>query len=331
MSAQSRRLGGLDGLATTALIGTLLCWSSTPIWIKHFTGYFDPFSQNLFRYTFAILFWLPFLMFRQLTGRVPWSLWRSALPSAMANTVMQTFWAWSLYYLDPGVMALLARTGVIWSILLPMAVFADERLLARSKRFWCGLSCGLGGAVGVLAFKPGFVAGLVGLDAGVRVTLIGAAMVTTATALWSVYAVTVRLRMQGTDPRTAFAVIAMETTVGLAVIACLFGRPAVVATVPFRVIVLVALSGWICIALAHVCYYTAIQRIGVAVPTAVLQLTPFAVLTLSYFIYHERFTTGQLCSGVVVVFGAGMALWAQERVRSRAGPREDAASGDPEP
>jgi len=312
------------------LIGTLLCWSSTPIWIKHFTGYFDPFSQNVFRYTFALLFWLPFLMLRQLTGRVPRSVWRLALVPAMANTVMQTFWAWSLYYLDPGVMALLARTGVIWSTLLPMVVFADERFLARSKRFWCGLSCGLVGAVGVLAFKPGFVAGLVGLDAGVRVTLIGAAMVTTATALWSVYAVTVRLRMQGTDPRTAFAVIAMETTVGLAIIACLFGRPAVVVTVPFRVIVLVALSGWICIALAHVCYYTAIQRIGVAVPTAVLQLTPFAVLTLSHFIYQERFTTGQLCSGVVLVLGAGMALWAQQRVRVRAGHPADATSGDRE-
>jgi len=187
------------------------------------------------------------------------------------------------------------------------------------------------GAVGVLVFKPGFSLGADLSDKGLKLTLIGAMMVTLATTLWSVYAVMVRLTMRGVDPRTAFATIALETTIGCGVIALIWGRPGDIVDVPFRVIVLVAVSGWICIALAHVFYYTAIQRIGVAVPTAVLQLTPFAVLTLSYFIYHERFTTGQLCSGVVVVFGAGMALWAQERVRSRAGPREDAASGDPEP
>jgi len=332
LSTQPRRTGGIDPLATTAIVGTLLCWSSTPIWIKHFTGYFDPFSQNVYRYAFALLFWLPFLIVRQATGRVPRSIWLLALAPAIPNTAMQTFWAWSLYHLDPGVMALLARMGVIWSTLLSMAVFADERLLARSKRFWCGLGCGLAGAVGVLAFKPGFVAGLSRLDVDIRATVIGAGMVTTATALWSVYAVMVRLRMRGVDSRTAFAVIALETTVGLSVIAIVFGDPARVVDVPLNVMVLVALSGWICIALAHVCYYTAIRRVGVAVPTAVLQLTPFAVLTLSYFIFDERFAPAQLASGAVLVIGSGLALWAQDKVRRGAAkPCDDGGPGDEQP
>ncbi len=317
-------------MATLAIVGTLLCWSSTPIWIKHFTGYFDPFSQNLFRYLFALLFWMPYLVLRQLTGRVPRSLWLFALIPAIPNMAMQTFWAWSLYYLDAGVMALLARTTVIWSTLLSMAVFADERALARSKRFWCGLVFGLVGAVGVLAFKPGFVAGLGRPDAGIRATLIGAAMVITATSLWSLYAVSVRLTMRGVEARTAFAVIALETTIGLSVIALVWGEPADVVHVPFNVIVLVALSGWICIALAHVSYYTAIQRIGVAIPTVVLQLTPFAVLTLAYFIFGERFAPGQLASGVMLVMGSALALWAQEKIRHRRPlPERDAC--DPEP
>lgn len=314
---QPRRLAGFDGLATLAIGGTLLCWSSTPIWIKYFTDYFDPFSQNVFRYAFAMLFWLPFLIVRQMAGRVPRSVWRRALLPVIPNMLMQTFWAWSLYYLDAGAMALLARTTVIWTTLISMAVFADERVLARSGRFWLGLSCGLIGAVGVLAFKPGFVEGIGSADANVRVTIIGAVMVITATMLWSFYAVGVRLKMSDVDARTAFAVIASETTAFLAVIALIWGEPSAIVNVPFRVIVLVALSGWICIALAHVCYYTAIQRIGVAVPSAVLQLTPFAVVTLSYLIFKEQFAAGQLGSGIVLVVGAFLALWAQERIRGR--------------
>ncbi|MBN1342558.1 MAG: DMT family transporter [Phycisphaerae bacterium] len=318
MSTQPGRTGGIDPVATTAILGTLLCWSSTPIWIKYFTGYFDPFSQNVYRYLFAMLLWLPLLVARQMAGRVPGTIWKRALAPAIPNVVMQTFWAWSLYYLDAGVMALLARTTVIWSTVLSMLVFVDERRLVRSVRFWCGLLAGLLGAVGVLIFKPGFVAGVVAADLSVRTTIVGAVMVMTATGLWSLYAVAVRLTMRDVDSRTAFAAISLETTLGLAVIAVLFGRPGDVVNVPFRVIVLVALSGWICIALAHVCYYTAIQRIGVAVPSAVLQITPFAVLGLSHAIFGERFAPGQLASGVMLVIGAGLALWAQERVRGHA-------------
>ncbi len=307
-------------MATLAIGGTLLAWSSTPIWIKYFTGYFDPYSQNLYRYLSAMLFWLPFLIAQYIVGRVPRSIWRRALFPAAFNTLMQTFWASSLYYLDAGVFALLARTTVIWTTLVSMAVFVDERQLARSKRYWLGMGAGLAGAIGVLLFKPGFVAGLSHGDASVRTTVIGAILVCTATSLWSGYAVGVRLRMRGIDSRMAFVAIAMETTLALGVIALLFGEPAHVVDVPVTVLGMVALSGWICIALAHVCYYAAIQRIGVAIPSAVLQVTPFAVLTLSYLIFGERFTAGQLGSGVVLVIGAALALWAQERIRAHVTP-----------
>lgn len=310
--------GRLDGIACLAIAGTLVCWSSTPIWIKYLADYFDPFSQNLYRYAFALLFWLPFLVLRQWTGRVPRSVWALAIAPTVANTLMQTFWAWSLYYLDAGVMALLARTTVIWSALLSIAVFADERRLARSGRFWIGLLCGLIGAVGVLAYKPGFNVWDRVATSTDQKTLIGAVMVLVAAFLWSVYAVMVRLTMRGTDPRTAFAVIALETTAGCAAIAVACGTPDHVLQVPWRVILVTALSGWICIALAHVCYYTAIQRIGVAVPAAVLQLTPFAVVCLSYFIFRERFTSGQLAGGVVIVLGSALALWAQGQLGPRA-------------
>jgi drug/metabolite transporter (DMT)-like permease len=305
----------VDSLATLAILGALVCWSSTPIWVKYFTGYFDPFSQNLYRYAFALAMWLPYLLIRQWAGRVPRSIWRSALAPAMANTAMQTFWAWSLYYLDAGLMSLIARTTVIWSALMSIALFADERRLARSGRFWVGLTCGLIGAVGVLAFKPGFHIGA-GTFSSSRAIWIGVLMAVVAAFLWSVYAVAVRLTMRGTDSRVAFSVIALETTIGCGTIALLAGRPSHVTQVPLQVIVLVALSGWICIGLAHVSYYTAIRRIGVAVPTAVLQLTPFIVMFLSYFIYGEVFTSGQLGSGVILVIGSALALWAQGQLQA---------------
>lgn len=309
------RIRRVDGVATLAVFGSMLCWSSTPIWIKYFTGYFDPYTQNLYRYAFALLLWLPYLSVQQVRGRVRWGFWGVALLAALPNIGMQTFWAWSLYYLDAGVMSLLSRQTVIWCALMSIILFSDERRLVRSKRFWIGLLCGLAGAVGVLVFKPGFSLQAATTDASVHRTLIGAAMVTASAFFWGIYAVLVRMTMKGADTRTSFALVALHTTLGCAFIAALAGSPGAVARVPPYVVLMLALSGWICIGLAHVMYYTAIHRIGVAVPTAVLQLVPFAVACMSYLIFGETFTGGQLCSGVVLVVGAALALWAQERLQ----------------
>jgi drug/metabolite transporter (DMT)-like permease len=326
-STDSGRTERVDRVATMAILGALVCWSSTPIWIKYFAGYFDPFSQNLYRYAFAVMIWLPFLAVRQWTGQVPRRIWGLAVWPTLANAAMQTFWAWSLYYLDAGFMSLMSRTTVIWSALLSIALLADERRLARSGRFWFGLGLGLVGAVGVLIFKPGFTLGA-STGGSTRTLLIGVSMAVGAALLWSVYAVAVRVTMRGTDSRVAFAVIALETTVVCAVIALVAGRPGQVVHVPLGVNAMVALSGWICIAAAHVFYYAAIQRIGVAIPTALLQLTPFIVMVLSYAIYGEVFTAGQLGSGAILVLGSVMALWAQDTLREGQAERLGAPSGD---
>ncbi len=107
--------------------------------------------------------------------------------------------------------------------------------------------------------------------------------------------------MKGADIRTSFSLVALHTTLGCTVIAVFAGRPTAIMQVSPRLIIMLALSGWICIGLAHVFYYTAIHRIGVAVPTAVLQLVPFAVACMSYLIFGETFTGGQLGSGVILV------------------------------
>jgi len=311
-----------------AIFGTLICWSSTPIWIKYFAGFFDPFSQNFYRYAFALLFWLPLLIVRQMAGRIPRTVWIMALFSSIPNTAMQTFWAWSLYYLDAGLMSLMGRTTVIWSAFLSIAVFADERPLLRSRIFWMGMICGMAGAVGVLVFKGGFDLRAASGGSASHTILIGVIMSIAAAVLWAVYAVAVRLTMRDVNSVTAFAVIAFQTTVGCGVISLIWGRPADVVNVPWHVIVLVALSGWICIALAHVSYYDAIHRIGVAIPTAVLQLTPFFVVCLSYLIFHEEFTLGQLGSGVVLVIGSMLGLWAQRDLGQQRPPPPAAEAGD---
>ena len=71
------------------------------------------------------------------------------------------------------------------------------------------------------------------------------------------------------------------------------------------------------ISLAHVLYYTAIQRIGATIPVLVILSQPLLVLVGSSIFFDEHFTPGQLVCALMLLVGAGMSIWAQEDVRRK--------------
>src|SRR4030042_5075644 len=113
-------------------------------------------------------------------------------------------------------MILLSNTSVIWVAVFSLIFFAEERALARSKRFWSGMAFSILGAAGVLYFRKDFAA--VGTITGVVITLGQAFM-------WAVDAISVRISFRETDSRSGFSVISIYTLAGLSVFAMLFGKP----------------------------------------------------------------------------------------------------------
>lgn len=63
--------------------------------------------------------------------------------------------------------------------------------------------------------------------------------------------------------------------------------------------------------LAHTFYYAAIKRIGATIPALIILAQPFGVLLLSSFIFGEQMNAYQFLFGVVLLSGAGMAIWAR--------------------
>jgi len=102
-----------DFSGTLAAIGALCCWSTGPIIIKYLSGYLDFWTQNFLRYSVACLFWLPFLLFSIRTKRLDTKVWRKAVVPALANVVMQSFFACAFYYIDPAFMVLLAKSSAL--------------------------------------------------------------------------------------------------------------------------------------------------------------------------------------------------------------------------
>lgn len=295
-------------VGTLAAFGAIFSWATGPLFVYYLSGYLDGWSQNFWRYTIAFLVWLPFLCFSLWKGQVESRLWRWALLPAVFNIILQSFWAWGLYYIEPGFVALLARTSLFWVLLFSFLVFPEERSLAKSKTFWLGIGVSLAGIVLVIVNKEGFTAG------GNRLGII---LILVAEIAWALYTISARKVFRQTDSRLAFSVLSLYTAIGLAVLAILFGRPSEVFHLPSRAIVYMIVSGIVCISLSHIFYYKAMKSIGTTITTVIMQCHPFIVIVLSMLVFSEKLNGYQWAGGGVVLAGSILAILSQKKLGSK--------------
>jgi drug/metabolite transporter (DMT)-like permease len=300
------RTGRIDMAATGACLGAVALWSTGPIFIKYLTGCMDSWSQNAVRYSVAFLFWFPFLLYVARKGTFDPRTWRRAILPSIANVVMQSLYAAAFYRIDPGFLTLLSNTSALWVAGFSLALFPEERPLLTSARFWGGLVLSLVGLFGVLYFKEGFAE---------KRTQIGILLILLQALMWGVYTICVKTAFRGIDSRAGFSVISIYTVVGLWLCAFIGGDPGRTLHMEVGPWAAVIFSGITGIALAHVFYYTAIQRIGATIPMLVVLAQPFLVFGLSSLIFHERLNGPQLLCGAVLLIGSGCSIWAQQHLR----------------
>ena len=295
-----------DITATFACLGTLSFWAFGPIFIKYLTGYIDLWTQNLLRYSVGCLFWLPFLLFAIRRKRFETKIWRKALLPAVPKIVMQCLWAAGFYYIGPAIMLLLTKTSILWVAVFSFILFADERVLVRSKRFWSGLALSAIGVVGVMYYKEDFAA---------TQTVIGIIIALACAFMWALYTISVKIAFKDIDSLHGFSVTSIYTVAGLCLLALLFGDLQKCVTMGAWRWACVVISGVTAISLGHVLYYAAIKRIGATIPALVILSQPFFVLAISNIVFGESLNAIQLLFGVALLIGSALALWAQQHLK----------------
>ncbi len=298
-----------------ALLGALVGWSVGPIFIKYLTTDFDAWSQNFYRYLAASLVWLPWLLVTERRGTLDPTVWKRARTPALCNVVMQCAWAQAYYYVDPGFMAILMKTSVIWIIVFSMIFLPEERRLLHRWPIRVGCTLAGAGVLGVL---------LQGNTLRIPTSHAGIGLILIASIAWALYVVSARMAFRHTDSRLGFAVTSLYTLLGLGLVYVPLAQPLNTLPRTFWPWVCVVLSGVTAIAIAHVCYYAAMRRIGPTIPAVAVLSTPFVILTLSHIVFGETLTPAQCGWGMVLLAGAGVATWAQRDLD--APPQEKALS-----
>jgi drug/metabolite transporter (DMT)-like permease len=235
-------------------------------------------------------------------------MWRAAIVPSLFNITLQSCFAWSPYFINPGLLTFMLRfPQVLFVAAGAYLLFPSERRILRSRIYWLGAIVVLAGSTGIC---------LLGHDLPRGTTALGIALAVSAGLAFGGYSLSIRHFMHDVHPVVAFAVISQYTAAGLVVIMLVVGDQhgfAVMSLTNCQAGLLMA-SGLVGIAFAHVFYYWSIAKLGVAVSAGVILLQPFVTGATSYFLFGEELTAAQWAAGAVAVVGAGLMLRTQHRL-----------------
>lgn len=285
-----------------ALFATIAIWSVPSLFQFYLNRYYDPWAQNFYRYLVAFLTIAPlaFYQFKQAGPRLDRRLFLLCLLACFPNVVHQVTQVVALSYMGPGAYSIFIRSSVIFTALLALIFFPEERSVIRQWQFQAGTFLGLVGAFGVLWYQPGSQTG--------HISLRGLAIAFVASFCWALYGVLVKRPSAELGSIRSFGVISVVTSAMLLPMTFFFGQIGTPAHVSIQVNLILILSAVTCITLAHVLYYVAIREIGVALAQTLQLLCPLGALGLSAWVFGERLSPAQLWSAAILLVGAFLAM-----------------------
>ena len=294
-----------------ALFASIAIWSMPSLFQFYLVRYYEPFAQNFYRYSVACLAIAPFVFYRVRRGgpKIDLHALGVCLIPCIPNVIHQITQVVSLFYMGPGVYAIFNRSSVIFTALLALAFFPEERHIVRQWQFQLGTLLGLLGAFGVIWFQSnGQEPALSASRMGRHIAWPGLLIAFTATFCWALYAVLVKRPSAQLGAIRSFGVISFITSALSFPLTLLFGRIDAPLHAGTHVNLILIVSAITCITMAHVLYYVAIQEVGVALAQTLQLLCPLGALALSAWIFHERLTSAQLISAAILLIGAFLAM-----------------------
>src|ERR1700693_6290671 len=201
-----------------AVFATILIWSTPSLFQYYLNRYYDPWAQNFYRYLVACVSIAPLLIFRIRYREQPidWRAVRICIVPCLPNVVHQVTQVIALFYMGPGFYTIFTRASVIFTALLALAFFPEERHIIRQWQFQVGTLLGLLGAFGVIWFQSS------GQDR--HIALPGLVIAFTATFCWALYGVLVKRPSAQLGSIRSFGLISFITSILLLPLMCAFGK-----------------------------------------------------------------------------------------------------------
>src|SRR5436305_4144644 len=268
----------------SAVFATVFIWSLPSLFMFYLNRYYDPWAQNFYRYSVACIAIAPLLIYQIRRGgpRIDMHAVKLCLLPCLPNVVHQVTQVMALFYIGPGVYTIFTRASVIFTALLALAFFPEERAVIRQWQFQLGTLLGLIGAFGVIWFQAN------ANSHDQHVALPGLFIAFTATFCWALYGVLIKRPSVELGSIRSFGVVSFITSALLLPLTIAFGNIGTPFHAGVQANLVLIISAVACITLAHVLYYVAIREIGVALSQSLKLHYHEIVISMFAWILDDR-------------------------------------------
>ena len=283
--------------ANAALLLMALIWAANFPFAKVALRQIPPLAFNALRFPLASLTLLALLMRQPTVPRIERADFkRIFLLGIIGNLFYQQFFTFGLAYSRAGSASiLLAGTPIVTALL--SSFLGHERV---KPRVWIGLCCTVAGIALVVAFgsqtsRPG------------ENSLLGAALMFSASLTWAVYTVGSRKLVDKYGP-----ILITTWTVGIgAIFIVLTGVPDMVRlrfneVTPIAWLAVVY-AGVVSLGIAYAIWYYGVEQLGNTRTSTYSNLVPALAVLIAWIVLGEQPTLGQIAGAAVIIGGVTLA------------------------
>ena len=307
-AAGRRGARAVDPIGTAAIAGNMIAWAIIPVILRQLTSSVDAWTANGIRYpVVAVVFW-PYLVASYRAGRLDRRLLSRVIVPASLSLGGQVLWALAPYYLEASAVGFLIKFSIVWAVTGAMVLMPRERALLRLPGFYAGVALASGGFCALAYYRGAF---------DVELTRDGVVIILSCGVFFGLYGATLGYFLEGVPPLLGFGVVCQLVSAGTIVLMFVAGDWRAIPGFDAETWTLLLVSSALGIALSHVLYLTAIQRLGASIAAAMHLLTPFLTLYLAHVLLGEELGTGTFVAGVLLLAGGAFLLVSQRAVTRR--------------
>lgn len=296
--------------ALAMYLGSILCWSISPILIRYIKDFYPVLLLIFLRYFVSLLVLWPFYFLsvdkdsRRRNFRLLPSLLPRLLLIALLNYIFQISFTSALYLIYPGFATLIYQSGIIFSVFLAVFFFPDERKTLKSYRFQLGLICAVAGVILTI---------LGGKNLGKMQFNLGVALILLSTASWALLGALLKRLGPFISPTfAASTVFTMVTPLYFLTYLAICGGLSV-PEAPNHIWIILICSGFIGVGIGQSLHYRSVHVLGISLVSSLGLLIPLLVGIASFFVFGELLSYLQLVGGVLLLSGSYLVI----RIRFR--------------
>jgi len=269
-----------------------ICYGLQPIFIKAMAPFFSITEQTLLRFIGGLIVFGIIALLEEKELKEESKHWKRFVPAGIIYGLAVIFWIIGNYLVMNAITTgILSRANILFIAIISGLLFADEKRLLLSRRFFIGMVLAAVGAIGVVIAK-----GTITFELS-----LGAGCIMLGLLLSSFYSAYLKSLVNHKESATSLSIIFASSF--LAAVAFFIAWGGEIKNLMQPIVLIPVISGATGLGIGNYFAFKSIEEQGLVATTSMLLATPIVTIIISHVFIAEKIIIMQLFWAAVLLVG----------------------------